>query len=388
MDEARHRPAEEEEVTTVGTPKRLVEILTNRGELPPEWVGAVESVDRALFIPESYEYNGRTLSKTADEDRWKHFVYANVPLVTQLNDGGESDGFQLPTSSSSMPTIMLEMLGLLDVEDGHKVIEIGTGTGYNAAWLCHRQGADKVATIELDPAVSQQARQNLKAAGFSPMVVCGDGLAGIPDAAPFDRLICTCAMREIPYAWVEQVPEGKIVTPWGNGFFSASFVTLDVADGVATGRFSGYPAFMWARQQRPGFGYLSDYLHHRDESTETWTTVDPTVLHQDPDAKFAVAAQVPGMWSIHSDADDGSAEWTLWLLSDDRLSWASVDYVPGKEQFVVEQYGPRRLWDETESAYQWWDDEGRPDRERFGLTVDRQGQRVWLDTPDRVIPGF
>lgn len=48
--------------------------------------------------------------------------------------------------------------------------------------------------------------------------------------------------------------------------------------------------------------------------------------------------------------------------------------------------GPRRLWDETEAAYRWWETQGRPVRDRFGLTVDQDGQRVWLDEPDRLVP--
>ena len=68
------------------------------------------------------------------------------------------------------------------------------------------------------------------------------------------------------------------------------------------------------------------------------------------------------------------------------VSWATVEYVPGRTRFKVEQYGPRRLWDETAAAWEWWLTQERPDRDRFGLTVDRDGQRVWLDEPDRLVP--
>ncbi|ARZ72599.1 hypothetical protein SMD11_7023 [Streptomyces albireticuli] len=75
----------------------------------------------------------------------------------------------------------------------------------------------------------------------------------------------------------------------------------------------------------------------------------------------------------------------MWLLADDRTSWASVDYVPRHGTFAVEQYGPRSLWDELEAAYRRWERLGRPERDRAGLTVTREGQRVWLDTPGNVI---
>jgi protein-L-isoaspartate(D-aspartate) O-methyltransferase len=176
-----------------------------------------------------------------------------------------------------MPSIMMEMLGLLDVRDGNRVLEVGTGTGYNAAWLCHRLGDECVTTIEVDSAVFEQALRNLKDAGYRPQVLCVDGEQGWPDGAPFDRVIATCTVREIPYAWVEQMrPGGKIVAPWGSSYFSHSFATLDVTeDGRATGTFSGTPAFMWLRGQRGGSGHLSDFLHHRQEATRRRTTVNP-----------------------------------------------------------------------------------------------------------------
>ncbi len=188
-------------------------------------------------------------------------------------------------------------------------------------------------------------------------------------------------MQSVPYAWIEQTPAGRIVTPWGNGFFSASFAVLDVADGVAHGRFTGRPAFMWARQQRPGRGFLSDHLD-APKASETTTGINPETLYGDLDQRFAVSVGLPGgIWPLLAEADDGSDESTLWLLTDDARSWASVDYMPGHESFCVEQGGPRRLWDEVEAAHHRWALAGRPSRDRFGLTVTADGQTVWLDEP-------
>ncbi|GAA4053988.1 hypothetical protein GCM10022214_00710 [Actinomadura miaoliensis] len=75
-------------------------------------------------------------------------------------------------------------------------------------------GADQVTTVEIDPDLSAQAARNLKAAGFSPRLVIGDGLAGYAETAPYDRVHCTCAIAAVPYAWVEQTrPGGRIVAP-------------------------------------------------------------------------------------------------------------------------------------------------------------------------------
>jgi hypothetical protein len=66
-------------------------------------------------------------------------------------------------------------------------------------------------------------------------------------------------------------------------------------------------------------------------------------------------------------------------------SWASFADDVEDEGYEVLQCGPRRLWDELESAYLWWTNVGKPDYTRFGLTVDSKGQRAWLDTPENVV---
>lgn len=97
-----------------------------------------------------------------------------------------------------MPSLMLEMLQLLDVREGHRVMDAGAGTGYNLAWLSHRLGSDNAFGIDIDPAIVEQAIKNLEAAGYSPHVVCGDAEKGYPDGAPSDRWLATFTVPEVP----------------------------------------------------------------------------------------------------------------------------------------------------------------------------------------------
>ncbi|MCC3769676.1 methyltransferase domain-containing protein [Streptomyces sp. UNOC14_S4] len=371
----------------MSSPERLLEILTNKGAVLPEWKDAVASVDRKLFVPETIEVDDRPLTRGERPERWLTVVYGDLPLVTQVNDGKDlgDDAYRLPTSSSSMPSLMLEMLRLLDVHEGHRAMDAGAGTGYNLAWLAHRLGSGNVFGIDIDPAIVEQATKNLDAAGYSPHVVCGDAEQGYPDGAPYDRWLATFTVPEIPYAWIEQTPAGRIVAPWGGSYHSYSFAVLDTRDGVAEGRFSGYPAFMRSRTNRPPRGYLSDFLHHEDQADRSKTTLSPRELEAEYEAKFFIGLGLRDAWSLLAEADDGSDEATLWVLADDRKSWASVDHVPGHDTFTVEQYGPRRLWDEVEAGYRKWEALGRPERDRAGLTVTRDGQHVWLDSRDDVI---
>ncbi|MER5767242.1 methyltransferase domain-containing protein [Streptomyces sp. NPDC001985] len=370
------------------SPCDLLAVLRETGALPAgsPWESAVAGVRRELFLPDTVETDGRLISRAAQPESWLACVYADLPLTTQFNDGsGPDDGYRLPTSSSSMPSVMLQMLGLLRVEDGHRVLEAGTGTGYNAAWLAHRIGSHRVTSVDIDPVLADRATANTAAAGYTPRIVCADADLGWPPGAPYDRLIATYTVPAIPPAWIEQTEGGRIVAPWGGSFFPHSFAALEVAGGVGRGRFSGFPAFMRTRNHRPHRGYLDEFVRPSDSTATTRTAVNPWDLAADSDALFCVGLRLPTVWHLLDRTDEASGAATLWMLADDRDSWASVTYRPGRGTHTVEQHGPRRLWDEAESAYEEWRSLGRPARDRMGLTVTAEGERVWLDTEDHLL---
>ena len=103
----------------------------------------------------------------------------------------------------------------LDIEPEHRVLEIGTGSGYQAAVLSRL--AREVVSIERYRTLAEAARNRLKTLGYANVtVIAGDGFAGAPDRAPFDRIIVTAAAEKIPDALVEQLAEGgKMVLPLG-----------------------------------------------------------------------------------------------------------------------------------------------------------------------------
>ena len=115
----------------------------------------------------------------------------------------------------SQPYIVARMTELLDVEEGQRILEIGTGSGYQAAVLAELN-AD-VYTIEIICELAERAEEDLERTGYGDIQVkCGDGYQGWPDHAPFDRIIVTAAPPEIPDALVEQLKVGgKMVVPVG-----------------------------------------------------------------------------------------------------------------------------------------------------------------------------
>ncbi|MFC6374512.1 methyltransferase domain-containing protein, partial [Nonomuraea thailandensis] len=137
-------------------------------------------------------------------------AYRDEPIVTKLDAGG------LPISSSSQPAIMATMLGQLGVEPGHRVLEIGAGTGYNAALLAYLVGpGGHVVALDLDEDTAEEARRHLDAAGVAGVeVVCRDGAGGHPERAPYDRLIATVGVWDLAPAWLAQLgPGGRLVVP-------------------------------------------------------------------------------------------------------------------------------------------------------------------------------
>jgi len=167
-------------------------------------------------------------------------VYANEVLVTAVDAAG------MALSSSSQPQLMAAMLENLHVQPGMSVLEIGTGTGYNAALLRHLVGPrGRVVSVEVDPGIAATARKALRLGGYAVDVVAGDGSAGHRSAGPYDRVVSTASSDLVPPAWVDQlVPGGLLEVPLRlNGGETQAVVTMRqdrgrlVSTSVLSGRF-------------------------------------------------------------------------------------------------------------------------------------------------------
>jgi protein-L-isoaspartate(D-aspartate) O-methyltransferase len=133
----------------------------------------------------------------------------------------------------SQPYVVAYMTEQLDVKRDHRVLEVGTGSGYQAAILSQLAGA--VFTVERYRTLASRARETLNQLGYANVtVIAGDGLAGVPEHAPYQRIIVTAAAETIPQALLDELAEGGVmVLPLGEHAGTQRIVKLTKgADGV------------------------------------------------------------------------------------------------------------------------------------------------------------
>jgi protein-L-isoaspartate(D-aspartate) O-methyltransferase len=185
--------------------ERYVEQIRQAGAgLTPALATAFATVPREAFVAEGFQRRDGTWAEPGDDD-FLYTVYHDDVLVTKVHD-------HTPVSSSSQPSLMALMLAALDVRPGARVLEIGTGTGYNAALLAV-MGA-RVTTVDVQADIAERARSALAGAHIEGVrVVHGDGWAGAP-GGPFDRVVVTVGVAGVSPRWLSQLdPGGHVVVP-------------------------------------------------------------------------------------------------------------------------------------------------------------------------------
>jgi len=342
----------------------MVAAIVERGDLrDPALRAAFEWIPRHEFVPLFYDRELNPVSRHHPEqaETWLTEVYADDAVPTQIEDG-------MVVSSSSQPSLMAVMLEALGLQGDERVLEIGTGSGYNAALLCHLLGEYRVVTIDIDPEITSLARSRLGDIGYQPLVATGNGIAGYPARAPYQRIIATVGLDYIPPAWIEQLaPEGVIVAPLGAGV-----VRLERrGEHTAEGKFLATPAFFM-----PLRGTDSHDVLERPDLPEVPRRPSgvPASAVTDNDLQFLTSLLLPRM-ALQQDVDD-DLEVTATRI------WSADGSIAEITEAGVIEAGPRLLWSEVEVLHRLYSEHRRPERDRFGLTVTADAQYLWLDRPD------
>ncbi|MGQ0776730.1 MAG: methyltransferase domain-containing protein [Pseudonocardiales bacterium] len=355
----------------------------------PSWREALLAVPRHEFVPSYYlkDPGARPLRWIRHEphdadstQRWLELVYSPTTLITELADKIDR-GIQAPVSSSTSPRLMIRMLEALEVSTETRVLEIGTGTGYNAALLSHRLGGRNVCSIDIDPDLVSAARERLARLGYRPTLVTGDGAAGLAERAPFDRILATCALYAIPASWIDQLRPGGLALAHIEGPLGAGnlLALRRGASPVLQGRFlPWWGCFMRRRATASPTVGTPLPTRTRGLAVTRRTAVDPAELEQ----SFQFLAQLylpPGMFRSISLDDNGVA--VSHLRAPDG-SWCEVNRQPDADGYhAMREAGPTPLWAGIETAWQLWQELGTPPWHEFGLTATPTEHRIWLRDP-------
>jgi protein-L-isoaspartate(D-aspartate) O-methyltransferase len=375
-------------VTTIPTTEwreylaNMIDGMRGSGALTdPRWANAFHAVPRHVFTPHLLDPDQAITDHDTAPARhaWLSRVYQDDSLVTATAHD-PALGIDIPTSSSTRPALMARMLELLNLRDGMRVLEIGTGTGYNAGLLSHRLGAQNVTSIDVDPVLVDHATRALHSLNLTPHVVAGDGAAGVADRAPFDRIIATCAVADIPLPWITQLTPGGSMLVNLRGEIAGGTLCLLTKDATGDdeviGPFLDIPGhFMWARHD-PTRALPYD-IHPTSERDQNRITTSPDTVTdlandiKDNNFRFLAQLHIRGIRilttqhegersTIRAEATDGS--------------WATADTTGH-----VAQGGTRRLWDSIRTAHTLWRDLNHPAPTRFGIVANPTTQFAYLD---------
>ncbi|MET9290486.1 ATP-grasp peptide maturase system methyltransferase [Streptomyces sp. NPDC003077] len=356
----------------------------------PAWRKAVETVPRHRFVPGFYlpaaerDEHGLTVwepvTATLDHDRWLAAAYSDTTLITQF-DGVEPDWKRptvrhggAPTSSSTLPSLVVRMWDDADVHEGHTVLEIGTGTGYSTALACERLGSADVTSIEVDPHRLEEAAGALHGCGYTPSLAVADGLYGYWPEAAFDRIVAACSFRAVPPALIAQTrPGGKILLTLSGWLYGYARVLLTVAeDGTASGPLlPGTVSFMSARgHAAPAFGTPIHWSAGLPESPRTARRSPDRITAGTEQAfhlRFLAQSAVPNAQMT----TDGDA---MYLL--DVVTGSVATLTPDDDGWAVRESGPVKLWERIEQVLDAYEAADAPGPQAFTLHVDGGGQHL------------
>jgi len=221
---------------------QMVDRLIAEGALwSPRLIAAFRATPRHCFLDRCFHFQRR-------RNRWQEIIlrdpdleqirliYSDRAIITHVSPSGPGDSGQ-PISSSSQPSLMAQMLEDLKLRPGLRILEVGAGTGYDAALIAHIVGPERVVSVDVDHEILSEAWDHLRKFPQRRVILKhGDGRTGCPNEAPFDRIIVTAATHDLEPAWLEQTRnDGIILAPLTLGPGIEYLVKGRVRDGAFQG---------------------------------------------------------------------------------------------------------------------------------------------------------
>ncbi len=333
---------------------------TARGDPRSRWRDAVANTPRHQFVPAWWQWSSshwEAQHGPANEAAWLDVAYRNRTLVTKVGtlhaDQAKADDAPTdrPTSSSTLPGLVLQMYRHARIGEKDTVLDVGTGTGYGTAILCALLGPERVTSIDVDDYLTAAAAERLAGIDYLPQIVTGDATGPLPGM--YDRIVAMVSVKPIPASWLAALPTGgRLATTITNT--SLIVTATKTEDGGAVGQVErDWAMFM---QTRAGADYPpgpADLMATARTAEGDDVTTSPLpvldIVEEAWELRSMLEVKAPdiehGFWK------DGDTE-TAVMVHDDG-SWARAESTDG-EPPTVHQGGPRRLWDLFDEVRGYW----------------------------------
>ena len=320
------------------------------------WREPIAGTQRHVFVPRWWE--NRILRNGADDEAaWLEAAYSDRTLITRLGtlhaDDAKSDDRPegMPTSSATLPSLMVQMYRHARLFDGARILDVGTGSGYGCALLAKRFGDASVTSVDVDPYLTRAASERLASIGLYPRIETVDATGPLPGR--YDRIVASVSVKPVPASWLTALrPGGRLVTVIAGT--TAILTATKQDDGWAEGRIewdrAGFMAVRSGPDYPSGAEDLFAAVEHADG--EDVATGRYPVIHVAEAWELSSVLEVtaPGIMHYFDEAEDGTR--TAWMVHADG-SWARATAC-GTGAPSVHQGGPRRLWNILDELRDYW----------------------------------
>ncbi|MFF0160427.1 protein-L-isoaspartate O-methyltransferase [Streptomyces sp. NPDC005263] len=373
---------------SVAAREAMVARLEETGTLRPGRVrDALRAVRREVLMPQAYVRRSPARERPprwdlldwvepADREELLAVLYGGESVLIQ-HDGERILGRVRGPRSGGVITSMSSVVGMtagllqdLDLQEGRRVLDVGTGAAVTAAIACWICGDRNVVTMDRDAHLTEAARVRLADLGYRPAVVAGDGAAGWPDGAPYDRIFVSYAVPRVPRAWADQLAPGGRAMATLSGT-SPSWPGLAIVTATAGGQVRGEVRSV-EFGHRPGHDFerlfISAEFLARIEAGENASRVVHTLTAPPSD-------EARGFWLALDHLSPGLVRnWSadhLVIGAPVCGSWLTAR-VSGDGRWSLAADGPRDIWKEIQKVAARWRAAGEPSVYRLHLGDDHQ----------------